>query len=114
MKCLDHLDALKTICKVSKKFGMYFGGFYDRHTAEKVDDWDEIVKAAPWLDLDVPGQCFADGSGFLLFSSKREAWKIFGQTVGDEGPTKTNPYNGRVSIYAILCGPDGELMTENT
>jgi len=36
------------------------------------------------------------------------------RTVGDDGPTKLNDYNGPCRIYALTCDPFGQLLNENT
>jgi hypothetical protein len=40
--------------------------------------------------------------------------KAFWSVVGDDGPTKTNPYNGPVRVFACTYDPDGITMNENT
>lgn len=74
---------------------------------------DEILKAAPYLNIAMNCQIISDGIGFLQFNSTNEMEKYFQLTVGDDGPTKTNPYNGPARVYAITCN-NGQLENENT
>lgn len=73
----------------------------------------EIMKCAPYLSQDDAMQMFMYGSMELVFDDEESAWEAFNMTVGDDGPTKTNQYNGPVNIFAYICGPNGGI-TENT
>lgn len=78
-----------------------------------------IFKAAPYLkDLfkvnDKALQIFADGYGLFLFEDEHEMINAYTRTVGDDGPTELNDYDGSTRIYAITCDPNGNLMDENT
>lgn len=74
----------------------------------------EICKAAPYLStVETPNIIF-DGYGFLSFDSEDECNHHFDLTVGDDGPTVLNTYNGEVRVYAMTCAPNGDLMNENT
>jgi len=74
----------------------------------------EIEKAAPYLNFDIHPQVFADGVAWLLFNTKEEMLDYYEQTVGDDGPTESNPYTGRACVYALTCSPAGKLWNENT
>lgn len=78
------------------------------------EDLSNLPKAAPYLDIAKHMQIMADGTGYMLFDSEEEMDHIYYQTVGDDGPTKLNPYNGSIKIYALTCNPDGQTMNENT
>ena len=60
------------------------------------------------------GNILSDQYGFLLFDTKEEMVLHYNLTVGDDGPTKLNKYNGKLGVYALTCNNDGELQTENT
>lgn len=82
-------------------------------------DWEydaEIVKAAPILrDIyESKPHELTDGFALLWFESEEEAREAFLSTVGDDGPTRTNPYDGPAKVYALLIAPDGQMQTENT
>ena len=55
-----------------------------------------------------------DGLGYLFFNTEAECCAAFEDIVGDDGPTKKNPYDGPMRVYALTCDPHGELMNENT
>jgi hypothetical protein len=101
------LDVVETLARVTKKWVLYisFGG---------TDDWMEIIKAAPYLNWNLDTQCIMEGSAVILCESQEECEKLFWQTVGDDGPTKTNKYDGPARVFAITCSSDGQLMNENT
>lgn len=82
------------------------------------DDVPEAVKAAPCLkDLDHPGDMIdavVNGRAFLSYWDEADAREAFNTVVGDDGPTKTNPYDGPCRIYACLISPTSGIVTENT
>jgi len=55
-----------------------------------------------------------DGFVLLLFDTAEERDLYYYQTVGDDGPTKTNPYRGKATVYAATISPEGKTMAENT
>lgn len=73
--------------------------------------FQENIKAAPYLANNY--QVLADGSGYLVFDTEPAMNAYYNLTVGDDGPTKRNPYNGPARVYALTCGPGGTL-NENT
>lgn len=83
---------------------------------------DDVTLAAPYLALGFQGGAFdssicqiqVDGYGILLFETEDEVNRYYDMTVGDDGPTQSNPYNGPVRIYALTCSDRGILMRENT
>lgn len=114
MKALNQIEAMQELCKATKKFGMYISGNnYDEMS------WDEMVKAAPYLgEKDEQGgykyfNVLLDDYAILIFDTREEMEYHFNLTVGDDGPTKLNPYNGPARWYALTCN-NGELETENT
>lgn len=106
MKILDALGVFTELCKQSKKYGVYIS-FADE------EDPAEITKAAPYLDFDKHYQVLMDGRGWLLFDTEEEMLNCYERTVGDDGPTELNPYDGKVRVYALTCSPTGELWNEN-
>lgn len=106
MQVLDHVKALQRLCESTGKWGIYIG-FAD------VEDWHEVLKAAPYLTVD-DAQVLADGSAYILFDTEEEMVAHYGMTVGDDGPTKANPYNGPAKVFALTCNPMGETLYENT
>jgi len=111
MQKIDKMEALRIMCRTTNKWGMYIG----------IGDWldtpnflDELVKAAPYLDNIEDYQIISDEMCYLLFDTEEEMDRIFEMTVGDDGPTRLNKYNGQVRVYAITCDNNGELMNTNT
>ena len=109
MTPLSHTDTLKTLAKLLGKPCMYIIG-WDNPNYPYVGAYE----AAPYMAEDGFNQMLCDGSGFLVFDSEEEMYRYYDQTVGDDGPTKSNPYDGPVRIYALTCGADGQTQSENT
>lgn len=118
---LMHLtEAFAALCKAKKMWGLYIG----INPPSDPNKFLEIYKAAPYLDPkkekrfgvfgENPGQALADEHGFLLFRSRKQMERFYDLTVGDDGPTKRNSYNGEANVYALTCTPDGILQNENT
>jgi len=101
------------VCKATGKWGLYIS--FDACLAN-----EEIVKAAPYLgdesDLDIVDRLTILGNGYgtLLFDTSAKMRRYFDMTVGDDGPTKDNPYDGKARVYALTCSPTEGLQTENT
>lgn len=51
---------------------------------------------------------------WLTFETEAEAREYYNWTVGDDGPTKLNPYEGPANVYACLYNNEGKPVTENT
>ena len=109
MKILDDTQIMQLLAKTLKKPCMFIGGW----NFEDIDV-DEILKAAPYLNLDDHAQILADARGYLIFDSEDEMEKYYDMTVGDDGPTDSNDYNGSARVYALTCSAEGELLNENT
>ena len=110
-KNLSLYDALKAIAKGLDKPVLYIS--FMTPDVEYFDEWIEgLKKAAPYL-FDEEGckylQIVADGQGYLVCESTAELERLFDLTVGDDGPTSTNSYDGPVRVYALTS--DGN---ENT
>ena len=112
MQILDKIEAFKQLCKSMSKWGMYI--YACEHLVPAEDYIAELKKAAPYLDFMKHGKVMMDGCGIILFDSEEELNALYYQTVGDDGPTNHNPYDGPMKVYALTCSPDGLLMNENT
>lgn len=75
---------------------------------------EEILKAAPYLNSDEHLQILMDGVAIIICESAEECNLLYQQTVGDDGPTKTNTYNGPCHVYALTIDSDGQARNENT
>lgn len=109
MKALDTHGVLGELCKAANLPGMFisFDWNFDDGPAE-------VFEAAPYLDPHEHGQILADGRGYLLFDDEEEMERTYWLTVGDDGPTETNPYNGKIRVYALTCSRSGQFLNENT
>jgi hypothetical protein len=108
----DDAVGLCTLCKKSSKFGMYISlGHKPGKFPESIE---EYYLAAPYLRYPENETVLINGFGFLLFDNRDDMEHAFDTTVGDNGPTKYNDYDGPASVYALTCGPDGVELDENT
>jgi hypothetical protein len=116
------IKALCELCKVSKKYGIYLG-FEEEPFAP-----EEVKKACPFLNFDyddIPSslvntddyldyQAYSDGHMFILCNSEEECYSLYDQVVGDDGPTKSNKYDGPCRVYCLTINSNGEMENENT
>jgi hypothetical protein len=85
---------------------------YLSHALRQRSDERDLAKAAPLVGEDDLIELF-DNCIWLEFGTYEAAREVFDCIVGDDGPTKTNPYDGPCRVYAYLAGPEGGI-TENT
>jgi len=109
----------RRLCKTTGKWGLYvfLWGGSDPGGQEE----DEIIKAAPYLAGPYDGdeghaksQILLEGHGVILCDTEEEVNHYFNLTVGDDGPTDLNPYDGPARVYATTCDPTGQGRNENT
>lgn len=105
MEVLTWSRAVDELAKALNKWVLYLS-----YSSGELPD---IEKAAPiglsktqLIDLYI-------GQLWIIFDNEKDALEAFGKIVGDDGPTKTNPYNGPGRVYSLLSGPNGGI-TENT
>ena len=104
MEILTIIEATKKLAKTLQKPVMYIS----------FDGSLNAIRAAPYLSLKEHGQLIADGEGILIFEDNAEMEHYYKMTIGDDGPTELNPYNGIYRVYALICNADGEFVGENT
>jgi hypothetical protein len=121
MRLLDIHQAVALLAKATGKFCMYINWDGDSlHNVFVTEEGKSIlikdvcVPSAPYVKYEEHHQIFFDGKAVVLCETEEEAWKYYHLTVGDDGPTDLNSYDGSIRTYALLCGPDGEMWTENT
>lgn len=108
-------EALSRLCKATGKYGLYLS--FDPSEEFSPQDHQE---ACPFLDLsDVASdnedwQALMDEHMFVLCEDYEECYRLFESVVGDEGPTKTNPYNGDCRVFAMTINNNGEIENTNT
>lgn len=108
----NEAHVLPLICKAKNKWGIFVS-----FCLSDDEDITECLKAMPLVkDFYVSDRIdfLCDGGGYLLFDSQQECENWYWSVVGDDGPTKTNSYNGPFRAYALLCSPEGVLLNENT
>ena len=64
-------------------------------------DTDAEFGAVPYLNFEDHAQILMDGEGYVVADTVKELHDIYHQTVGDDGPTYKNPYNGPCLVYAL-------------
>lgn len=102
-------DLFAAYCKLHGRWGLLLS--FEPAECEVGDR--ELVAACPvYASLGVDAKC--DGRAFLFFETERQARLEYSRTVGDDGPTPNNPYNGPAKVYALLCDEIGSLVAENT
>lgn len=104
------LGATATAKELAKALGkpvlyIYFGLDFEM---------EEIIKAAPYLSLREHGQAIIEGSAVIVCETAQERDLLYYQTVGEDGPTKLNSYNGPCKIFALTISEKGEFLHENT
>jgi len=72
------------------------------------------IRAAPYLSLKEHGQLITEGEGILIFEDNAEMEHYYKMTIGDDGPTESNPYDGIYRVYALCCDAEGKFIGENT
>lgn len=116
---IDRTQAARELCKAHGKWGLYIS-FPDLGAAE----WDDFKRAAPYFNIawgenppqddNNAGQCLFEGTAIILCDTEEEMNDLYDQTVGDDGPTEKNSYNGPMRVYALTISPEGEFRNENT
>ncbi len=72
----------------------------------------ELHKAAPYLVQILVWP--HDHEAFLVFDTQDAMEEAFWSTVGDDGPTESNPYDGPCRVYAQCYWPSGMIGNSNT
>lgn len=110
MRALSHVAAA---CELAKALGKPV--LYINHSGGYDPDPDRYLAAAPYLrNVDATLQIMADGCGFIVCENEEELERLYELTVGDDGPTKTNPYDGPERFYALTIDANGQPHNENT
>jgi hypothetical protein len=124
----DPVEILKTLCKKKRMWGMYLHlpNVWDEHEYRAIFGPKAkiatharkmaigIRNAAPYLAVQNYGLGMYEENIYLFFKTEKEMKRYYDMTVGDDGPTKLNPYKGKVRIYALTCSRRGQTLTENT
>jgi len=105
MKIFNTIELIQEYAKTNSKFCMYINFDNTGYPC------GELEEAAPYLNFE---QIMTDGIYILTFDTEEDMQHYYDLTVGDDGPTKLNPYNGNARVYALTISNTGELSTENT
>lgn len=120
MQVLDQRETFQRLCKETGKWGLWLSlpnwmvNDPDYPNITWNNYFDELVKAVPFLNLLDHAQSIVDEKVCILCEDEEECEDLFWQVVGEDGPTKSNPYNGPIKVYALTYNPDGVIMNENT
>jgi len=113
--CIDAEEMLALACRLTGKWGLLLrtSQHGDEAGRDLVEPGTGRIRPAPYLYIES-----LSGTGhemlFLLFETEEDMSVCYRATVGDDGPTELNPYDGPARIYALTCGPDGVTGNENT
>lgn len=112
------------ICKLEKKWGLYISCCFDLDSdyvfSEEITRAVKFLKIYPmgsWEEQYKPNSAFQvmlSEGGLFLFDTQKEMEEHYDMVVGDNGPTKSNPYDGPLRVYALTISNEGECLTENT
>ena len=106
-------DVLSALCKASGQWGLYIS--ISNGSDDDVLTVESLCQAASWLTKEqAEALILGDWHAYVLFESADALTDAFNRTVGDDGPTELNPYDGPVRVYALTCDPAGRLQNENT
>ncbi len=108
-------DILELLCKSKGKPALLLhNGSSAAGEGEEEVGVAELSKAVPFLDRNQVMTLLFEGPVYIFCDSLEEIRDLYNQVVGEDGPTKVNPYNGPARVYALTCDKDGLLGTENT
>jgi hypothetical protein len=113
MELLDEIKTLEVLCLHTHQWGMFISWNNLRQIPAE-DFLDELLKAVPYLNIQEYFQAIMEERAYLLFDTEEEMIRHYHMTVGDDGPTELNDYDGPLRVYAITCDPKGQLGYENT
>lgn len=111
MRVYSHVKAACELAKALHKPVLYLA--FNPENPAFPAEWD---KAAPYLTYDdnETMQAVFDGHAIVVCETDKERDKLYDMTVGDDGPTKTNSYDGSVRVYALTIDRNGQTLNENT
>lgn len=107
MKYKSVNQMFRQVCKADNKFGLLI--YYYVEDLEN----GELFKACPFLTREFISEASPQTHLTFYFNTEKELYSYFDQVVGDEGPTKLNPYNGPCLVYALTCDNEGNLLDVN-
>ena len=115
-KPVDYQFVFQMLCASTGKWGVvtHFNTDYlDATYRDALGDLRKASNGRLTMEQDT-GQCLLEGQAIFLFDTEQEMQDAYLDFVGDDGPTSRNSYSGKYRIYALTCGPDGQLLNENT
>ena len=106
-------ECMRKLCKATNQWGLYLSTF-EPDGMETDTFLKELPLAAPGLLDENYHELFLEGRIVLMFANQEECNAVYGNVIGDDGPTDTNEYDGDVRVYALTCDNEGSLRNENT
>lgn len=94
------VDALPSLCRDTKKWGLYLRAIVEQEARAA---W--IAYLSPLIGQFEATDLVCDGHLFLLFVEEAECWSMFDRLEHD---------GAEMPVYAEMCDPSGEGVTENT
>lgn len=107
MEILDNVAVLQALAKSIHKHCMYIN-------FQCADNTEEVYKAAPYLVSMANPNILYTKFAYFTFENEAEMWKAYDETVGDDGPTWINRYDGPAQVFALTCNTDGKILACNT
>lgn len=105
-------DAMALLCEATNSYGIYFS--WCQLDIDKYEyELEELLKAAPWMRQVNEDNFLWETETFFLLPKEQVKW-LYDMTVGDDGPTAVNSYNGPCKVYALTCDNYGRFLNENT
>lgn len=123
MKSFSDFAFLQEYCRATGKFGMMIS--FDSLEAvmatevpktpieECLNRGRDIKLACPYINQ-LGSTEMVDGKAYLIFDTEAEMLMIFEMTVGDDGPTSLNDYDGKARVYAKCCWPTDARCADNS
>jgi hypothetical protein len=114
MKIMENSEVVQAVARFYNKPVLYLY-YYSNESISFEEFLNAIVPQFLESDINVDvASLFYGKPLYILCDDEEELNTLFYYFVGDDGPTKSNSYKGRVSIFAMTCSAAGEMQNENT
>src|SRR4249919_1611152 len=102
----EFTDVIPHVCCTRGDWALYLS------VSGQTPSVSELRKCVPYLSYDDAVTLLT--GPVVIFGDKEDILRWFWATVGDDGPTKTNPYTGPAKVFATTWGDDGLGRNQNT
>lgn len=113
MEILNKTESAQKLAQLTGKWALNLNIYLDLGE-DFCTEGSTSLKPAPYLNFIEHGQVITDEGCTILCDSYEECSELYELTVGDDGPTAKNKFNGNSRVYALMISPTGELINENT